>query len=252
MDGMLKASPAGAGQVVHRGPNEIDGRQRLLALCAVAALHVAVIGGFVIAQLHPPPPPPEETLSVSFITENAASAAPAPTPPQPFQPTPPPPEPQMLATPKPTPSPMTAPPIEPEPRREAPKAAAQPAPAAPPANASPSTASASSARAAGDPGAEATTPPNFSAAYLNNPTPVYPPAAKFKGQQGTVELRVQVGADGAASQVLVNRSSGHKELDDAARDVVKKRWRFVPAKQGGRAIVGWVIVPLEFELKKSR
>jgi protein TonB len=67
-----------------------------------------------------------------------------------------------------------------------------------------------------------------------------------------VELRVQVGADGRASQVLISRSSGHAELDDAARDVVKKRYRFVPAKQGDRAVVGWVIVPIEFSLTKSR
>lgn len=247
---MLKASPVGAGQAVYRGPNDIDVGQRLLAVGAVAVLHVAVIGGFVIAQLRPPPPPPEETLSVSFITEAAASAAPAPAPPQPTQETPPPERP-LMATPKPTSSPMTAPPVEPEQRREAPKVV-QPTPAAPaPANASPS-ASTSSSRAAGEPGAETATPPNFSAAYLNNPLPVYPPAAKFKGWQGTTELRVQVAADGTASQVLISRSSGHKELDDAARDVVKKRWRFVPAKQGGQAIVGWVIVPLEFELKKSR
>ena len=247
---MLKVAPVGGEQRVYRGPNEIDARQRVLALGAVAVLHAAVIGGFIYAQLRPPPPPPEETLSVSFITEAAASAAPAPTPPQPPQPTPPP-ERQLMATPKPTPSPMTAPPIEPEPRRETPKAV-QPAPTAPPANAAPSAAAAPSTRAAGDPGATTTTPPSFSAAYLNNPRPVYPPAAKFRGYQGTVELRVQVSADGAPNQLLVSRSSGHSELDDAARDVVKKRWRFVPAKQGDRAIVGWVIVPLEFSLTKSR
>jgi protein TonB len=248
---MLKVAPVGGEQRVYRGPNEIDARQRLLALGAVAALHAAVIGGFIYAQLRPPPTPPEATLSVSFITETAASAAPAPTPPQPT----PPPERQLMATPKPTPSPMTAPPpkplAEPEPRREAPKAA-QPAPASPPANAAPSAAASPSTRAAGDPGATTTTPPNFSAAYLNNPLPAYPPAAKFRGYQGTVELRVQVGADGRASQVLISRSSGHAELDDAARDVVKKRYRFVPAKQGDRAVVGWVIVPIEFSLTKSR
>lgn len=248
---MLKAAPIGGEHLAYRGPNEIDARQRLLALGAVAALHAAVIGGFIYAQLRPPPPPPEETLSVSFITEAAASAAPAPTPPQPPQPVTPPPERQLLATPKPTLSPMTAPLQEAEPRREAPKAA-QPSPAAPPANASPSAAASPSTRAVGDPGATSTTPPSFSAAYLNNPRPVYPQAAKFRGRQGTVELRVQVGADGAPSQVLVSRSSGHSDLDAAALDVVKKRWRFVPAKQGDRAIVGWVIVPLEFSLTKSR
>jgi protein TonB len=254
MGGMLKAAPAGGEQLAYRGPNEIDARQRLLALGAVGLLHAVVVGGFIYAQLRPPPPPPEETLSISFITETAASAAPAPTPPQPPQPTPPPPEPQMLATPKPTLSPMTAPPIKPEPRPEAPKAA-PPAPATPPANPSPSAASSTTTtttRAAGDPGATTTTPPNFNAAYLSNPRPVYPSAARFRGYQGTTEMRVQVGADGTAIQVLISRSSGHKELDDAARDTVKKRWRFVPAKQGDRAIVGWVIVPLEFSLTKSR
>ena len=249
---MLKASPVGGDHVAYRGPNEIDARQRVLALGAVAVLHALVIGGFIYAQLRPPAPRPEPTLTVSFITEAAsAAAAPAPTPPQPPQPTPPPPERQLMATPKPTPSPMTAPPAELEPRRETPKAA-QPAPAAPPANASPSASASPSTRAAGDPGATTTTPPNFSAAYLNNPLPVYPPAAKFKGRQGTVELRVQVGADGAPIQVLISRSSGNSDLDAAGRDVVKKRWRFVPAKQGDRAIVGWVIVPLEFSLTKSR
>ncbi|CAN5206890.1 hypothetical protein BH10PSE3_BH10PSE3_01930 [soil metagenome] len=248
---MLKTAPVGGEQVAYRGPNEIDGRQRLLAFGAVGLLHAAVIGGFIYAQLRPPPTPPEATLAVSFITEAAAAAAPAPTPPQPPQPTPPPPERQLRVTPKPTSSPMTAPPTEPEPRREAPKAA-PPAPAAPPANPSPSAAVSPSTRAAGDPGATTTTPPNFSAAYLNNPLPVYPPAAKFKGRQGTVELRVQVGADGAPIQVLISRSSGNADLDAAGRDVVKKRWRFVPAKQGDRAVVGWVIVPLEFSLTKSR
>lgn len=247
---MLKVSPVGGDQVAYRGPNEIDARQRMLALGAVALLHAVVVGGFIYAQLRPPAPPPEPTLTVSFITETAASVAPAPTPPQPSQATPTPPERQLLATPKPTTSPMTAPLVELE-RREAPKAA-QPAPAAAPATASPSAAASPSTRAAGDPGATTTTPPNFSAAYLNNPRPVYPPAAKFRGRQGTVELRVQVGADGSPAQVLVSRSSGHADLDDAARDVVKKRWRFVPAKQGDRAIVGWVIVPLEFSLTKSR
>lgn len=72
----------------------------------------------------------------------------------------------------------------------------------------------------------------------------------MKRHQGVVQLRVQVGADGSPSQVLIDRSSGHAELDAAALDVVKKRWRFVPAKQGDRAIVGWVIVPMEFELKR--
>jgi protein TonB len=244
---MLKAAPAGGGQAVYRGPNEIDARQRVLALGAVAVLHAAVVGGFIYAQMRPPPPPPEQTLSVSFITESAAASAPAP--PQPPQPTPPPPEARLMATPKPTPSPMTAPPQEVEPRRETPKQPAPAAPAASPARPSAAPAAAAASPSSAAPTAATATPPNFTAAYLNNPGAVYPIASRRKRDQGVVLLRVQVGADGLPDQVLLDRSSGHSELDAAALDVVKKRWRFAPAKQGDRAIVGWVIVPMEFELK---
>ena len=54
---------------------------------------------------------------------------------------------------------------------------------------------------------------------------------------------------GAAEQVLLDRSSGHAALDAAALDIVKKRWRFAPAKQGERTVAAWVLVPIAFELK---
>jgi protein TonB len=94
------------------------------------------------------------------------------------------------------------------------------------------------------------TPPSFSAAYLNNPGPVYPMSSRRKREQGTVRMRVQVGPDGAPLQVLLDRTSGYRDLDAAALDVVKKRWRFAPAKQGDRAVAAWVTVPLEFSLDR--
>jgi protein TonB len=199
----------------------------------VVALHAAVFGVFAIAQLRKAPPPPEATLSVSFITEETAAA---PAPPQPQTPTPPPPEPRLMATAAQTPSPMSASPPEIETRPQ--QAPAQPAPPAPPAAASATAAPA------------AVTPPSFSAAYLNNPGPVYPVSSRRKREQGTVRMRVQVGPDGAPLQVLLDRTSGYRDLDGAALDVVRKRWRFAPAKQGDRAVAAWVIVPLEFSLDR--
>lgn len=92
------------------------------------------------------------------------------------------------------------------------------------------------------------TPPSFSAAYLRNPPPRYPPAARRNGDEGTVMLRVRVTADGAAAQVELDRSSGFPLLDGAALDAVRG-WRFVPARRGTRSIEDWVRVPVVFRLE---
>jgi protein TonB len=92
------------------------------------------------------------------------------------------------------------------------------------------------------------TPPSFDAAYLSNPPPGYPPAARRAGQQGTVTLRVLVKRDGLPSKVEVEKSSGFSHLDTAARDTVRG-WRFVPARQGGDPIESWVLVPVVFRLE---
>lgn len=61
--------------------------------------------------------------------------------------------------------------------------------------------------------------------------------------------KVFVSAAGAPEQVLIDRSSGHANLDEAAADIVRKRWRFAPATQGGRAVSARVAVPVSFTLK---
>jgi len=94
------------------------------------------------------------------------------------------------------------------------------------------------------------TPPVFDAAYLSNPPPGYPPAARRAGQQGTVTLRVLVKRDGLPLKVEVEKSSGSSHLDAAARDTVWG-WRFVPARQGGDPIESWVLVPVVFRLEGS-
>jgi len=91
------------------------------------------------------------------------------------------------------------------------------------------------------------TPPRSDAAYLNNPRPVYPLAARRRGDQGTVLVRVVVTADGLAANVALEKSSGHPSLDDAALGAVKS-WRFVPARQGGQSVESPYVVPVVFRL----
>ena len=95
--------------------------------------------------------------------------------------------------------------------------------------------------------------PNSSAHadYARNPPPVYPAAARRREQQGTVTVKVLVGADGSVERAEIADSSGFDSLDDAALDTVRSRWRFVPARHGGIAVESWVLVPIRFALVEA-
>lgn len=90
--------------------------------------------------------------------------------------------------------------------------------------------------------------PRFDADYLDNPAPAYPPLSRKLGEFGQVTLRVFVSADGQADKVEIRESSGFERLDRAARDAVS-RWRFVPARQGDKAVAAWVLVPISFSIR---
>lgn len=93
-----------------------------------------------------------------------------------------------------------------------------------------------------------TSQPLFEAEYLNNRPPDYPRASLRLGEEGDVQLRVRVGADGNPREVELASSSGSTRLDRAALQAVK-RWRFEPARRGGSAIAAWVVVPITFKLE---
>lgn len=94
-----------------------------------------------------------------------------------------------------------------------------------------------------------TVPPRFDADYLNNPEPHYPAISRRLSEQGRVLLRVHVGTQGQALEVLIYKSSQYERLDQAAQSAVKD-WRFVPAKRGNQALSEWVIVPIAFNLSR--
>ena len=96
---------------------------------------------------------------------------------------------------------------------------------------------------------QAVSQPQFEAAYLNNPRPAYPAMSRRLGEEGRVEVEVQVQADGLPSKVSLRRSSGYPRLDEAALEAIK-RWKFIPAKRAGEAVAASVIVPMPFVLEK--
>jgi protein TonB len=83
--------------------------------------------------------------------------------------------------------------------------------------------------------------------YLRRPQVRYPVHAKRARVQGTVYLRVLIGPEGEPREVLIDRSSGHKALDEAAREAVLKS-QFRPYRENGVGRVAVAIVPVEFSL----
>lgn len=84
--------------------------------------------------------------------------------------------------------------------------------------------------------------------YLNAPAPTYPRDALMTNAQGTVVLRVLVGEDGAPLEVSIERSSGNRSLDNAARSQVLRLWKFQPATDGGRPVKAYGLIPVDFKL----
>lgn len=221
---------------------------RLISLATVGTLHVAA--GLALLWLVKPTllAPLIEPLHMELVTATPPTTL-APTPPQPLPP---------KAAPRPAvrqpPSKTVAPPVL---QTTSPAAAdtlviqAAPAPKEAPtavvADAQPETRTTSTPSASTH--SEQVVQPRFDADYLNNPAPEYPRASRALSEEGRVLLRVQVGEDGRALQVLLDTSSGFARLDRAAREAVA-RWRFVPARQGQQAIAGWVKVPVVFELNR--
>lgn len=84
-------------------------------------------------------------------------------------------------------------------------------------------------------------------AYLQPPSPRYPPESRRSREQGMVSLRVLIDEGGHARDVRVERSSGFPRLDEAARLAVA-RAVFRPYVEAGIAQPAIVIIPIEFSL----
>lgn len=83
---------------------------------------------------------------------------------------------------------------------------------------------------------------------LQSPPPAYPAQALQQRQQGEVLLRVSIDASGKVSAVEIERSSGYRLLDQAARRQVLRHWRFAPARHDGQHIPAVGLVPINFRI----
>ncbi len=228
-------------------------RGHAVAVLVAVVLHglamAAVVRGRPVVQVEAPVTPAR--VMARLIVASAPSSQVVPPPPQPAieRPQRPPTPLAELAPPVAKPhrsvrsKPRLAPPRKAAAELAAPVEVAVPEVAVPPAPAGPPTAP--TVAKVDLPPVESA--PRLDAAYLNNPAPAYPPAARRQGQQGQVMLRVQVEPSGHPARVEVARSSGHRALDRAARAAVE-RWQFVPARRGEAPVVAWVLVPVRFAL----
>lgn len=94
----------------------------------------------------------------------------------------------------------------------------------------------------------ATRAPAASGAHAAIP---YPRRARRRGLEGVVELRILVGATGEVERAVVERSSGHDVLDEAAKSGVA-RWRFEPALRDGKPVAAWIRRTIRFRLAEVR
>lgn len=99
------------------------------------------------------------------------------------------------------------------------------------------------------PAAPAPGPAAMRLEYTSAPPPAYPRDALRRGAEGTVLLQVLVGTDGRPLEVGISESSGHRDLDAAARRHVLARWRFRPAHRDGHPVQAIGLVPIAFSLQ---
>jgi periplasmic protein TonB len=90
--------------------------------------------------------------------------------------------------------------------------------------------------------------PSSDGEYLHNPKPIYPSMSKRLGEQGNVDIRIFVSAEGLPQKVELLKTSGFERLDQAALAVVT-RWTFVPGKRGGVPEAMWMSTKIKFEME---
>ena len=193
------------------------------------------------------------TVVQALLLTDTRPATPAPAAAPPKTPTPPPP-----AQPAPKTTPPPVPTVVPTPAMDLPVAAAtSPAlgltaapsstPSAPPATA-PALASTPAPVAAAP--SRSPAPARTAAAVNINQCekPEYPSASRRLEEEGTVALRFLVGVDGKVIQSEVEKSSGFKRLDEAARAGLSK-CQFRPALVDGKPEQAWASIKYTWRLE---
>lgn len=75
----------------------------------------------------------------------------------------------------------------------------------------------------------------------------YPSTALRRGKQGVAQVRALVDASGKVERTELLRSSGHRELDQAATSAIEK-WNFLTETVDGVGLPDEVVLPIQFRL----
>jgi protein TonB len=78
--------------------------------------------------------------------------------------------------------------------------------------------------------------------------PEYPSASRRLEEEGTVTLKFLVGVDGRVKESAVDKSSGFKRLDEAARQGLSK-CQFKPGTENGQPVEGWASMRYTWKLE---
>jgi protein TonB len=79
--------------------------------------------------------------------------------------------------------------------------------------------------------------------------PVYPPASRRAGEEGTTVLRVLVDEHGRPGDVSIVHSSGFPRLDQSAVEAIR-RWTFAAARNGSQTVRAYTTVKVSFRLER--
>ncbi|MGK5027336.1 energy transducer TonB [Janthinobacterium sp. RB2R34] len=173
-----------------------------------------------VSIVAPPAPPKPPTPSIPKTVELSAPAPQALIPPLPLI---------AVAPTEPTITP-------PQPSR---------AEAAPPATSAPA---APSTPAPSPPAPAPATPRTVSSVeYVKAPQLIYPNMSRRLGESGTVVLRILINEKGLPEQIVVQKSTGYSNLDEAGRQAAM-RALFKPMIENGKPVPVYVLVPLTFQL----
>lgn len=86
---------------------------------------------------------------------------------------------------------------------------------------------------------------------LHNPT-LFPMRSQLRGQSGIVYLSVTVDENGRATRTVLERSSGHRLLDHAARESVLNDWRFDVSTCARKDLPATQVVSVEYRNEEYR
>lgn len=223
-------------------------------------LHAAVLAAVLRAPLPRdavPPPAPRVTVALIALAPPPVAQEPAPQ-----TDTPPPPAPaatQEAAQATPDPLPVMPPsaalpppkprPVKPSPSSAPPAASPAPVAAAPAIVPGASTEIAAAAPVTAEPSIpEPPAPVHLTApTFRHRPAPAYPAQAQRDEIEGTVRLKLLIGADGRVAEVMVLHSSGHRLLDQAALSAARA-WVLEPAQKNDTPTPAWAEVEVPFRL----